>query len=198
MAWEGLTKAVDATRYSAGSPFDEILEGLFNYKCARTGQEFGNIASWGTDKVFVLDSASGLTLASWQNVAGTRMALSPPDYQLAQKQVANLIHQICMSYGCHFVMTAHPARETDPVNGGTRIYPDLPGKALGPNIGRYFTDVIFTDHNGPVFTWSTVSTQAALKTRNLGYKADLPPSFVPLVEAWKKRGGIISPEPVQM
>ncbi len=190
MPFEALTKQYDQGRF-ADSPLDKILSMMMGYKDERTGRLFGNIAEWGTGTCFVIDSLSGLSKASWQNVAGTRVALSPADYQLAQRQVENLINQLCMTFRCHCVVTAHAEREIDPISGGTKIMASLPGKALAPVIGRYFTDVILTQRNGKQFVWNTIEPGAALKARNAAYAADLPPTFAPLIEQWKKRGGLI-------
>jgi hypothetical protein len=192
MSFEALTKQYDPSRFTE-SPLDKILAMMMEYKDERSGNRYGNISSWSTGICFVIDSLSGLSKASWQNVAGTRVALSPADYQLAQRQVENLVNQLTLTFRCHVVVTAHAEKELDPVNGGMKIYPSLPGKALAPVIGRYFTDVILTQRNGRQFTWNTIEPGAALKARNVGYAADLPPSFVPLIEQWKKRGGIIEP-----
>jgi len=188
--YQALTNVYDADR-GKDAPLDKVLQSMMEFKDARMGSNFGNISSWGTGIVFVIDSLSGLSKASWQNVAGTRVALSPADYGLAQKQIENLLTQICTNFRCHVVVTAHAEKEMDPVFGGTKIMPSLPGKALAPVVGRYFTDVILTKWNGKDYVWDTADPAAELKARNLPRKADQPASFVPLIEAWKKRGGII-------
>ena len=190
MSFEALTKQYDPSRFS-DSPFDKILSMMMEFQDERTGKKYGNISNWGTGVCFVIDSLSGLAKASWQNVAGTRIAMSPSDYQLAQRQIENLINQLCMTFKCHIICTAHIEREIDPINGGTKIYPSLPGKALAPIIGRFFTDVVLGQRNSNKFSWNTVEPGAALKARNASYGADLPPSFVPLIEKWTSRGGII-------
>jgi hypothetical protein len=190
MSFEALTKQYDPKRFN-DSPFDKVLSNMMEFTDERTGRKFGNISTWGTGVCFVIDSLSGLAKASWQNVAGTRVAMSPADYQLAQRQIENLLNQLCMTFRCHVVVTAHSEREIDPINGGTKIYPSLPGKALAPIIGRFFTDVILTQRNGMKFSWNTVEPGAALKARNANYGADLPASFGPLVVNWAKRGGIL-------
>lgn len=190
--FEALTKSYDPER-GKDAPFDKILQSLMNFKDERTGKEFGNISNWGTGIALVVDSLSGLAKASWQNVAGTRVAMSPADYMLAQKQIENLLNQLCMTFRCHVVVTAHAEKEIDPVFGGSKIMPSLPGKALAPVIGRYFTDVLLTKWNGKDYVWDTADPAAELKARNLPRRADQLASFVPLLEAWKKRGGLIEP-----
>ena len=190
MSYEQITKTQDSKRFT-DSPWMKMLGGLMEFKCERTGQNFGNIATWGTDKVFVIDSLSGLTQASRQNVAGNRPALSPPDYGLAQRQIEGLINQLCTAFRCHFVLTAHAERELDPVMGGQKIMASTIGKALAPTLPRYFTDSILTKRTGAKFEWDTADTQAVLKARNVPISGNLPPSFIPLIGEWKKRGGII-------
>ncbi len=190
MTYESITRAPDNTRFK-DSPWMKMLSVIMEFKCERTGQNFGNIATWGTDKVFVVDSLSGLTLASRQNVAGNRPALAPPDYGLAQRQIEGLINQLCTAFRCHFVLIAHAERELDPVMGGQKIMASTIGKALAPTLPRYFTDSILTKRTGPKFEWDTADGQAVLKARNVPIAANLAPSFVPLLASWQKRGGII-------
>lgn len=190
MTFQGLCKQYDTERFKH-SPFDRVLAMMMGYEDERTGRKFGNISEWGTNICFVIDSLTGLSDASWQNVAGTRVALDKPDYMLAQIQVRNLVNQLCMTFRCHVVITAHAEMEVDPVNGGMKIYPSLPGKALAPIIGRFFTDAILTRRDAKGFRWDTAEPGAALKARNAAFNANLPPSFVPLIQSWKARGGII-------
>lgn len=194
MTFEAITKAHDNKRFN-NSPWMKMLTALMDFKDERTGRSFGNIATWGTDKVFVIDSLSGLTAASRQNVAGNRPALSPPDYGLAQRQIEGLINQICTAFRCHFVLTAHAERELDPVLGGQKIMASTIGKALAPVLPRYFTDNILTKRTGAKFEWDTADAQAVLKARNVPIGSTLAPSFVQVVEAWKKRGGIVESSP---
>jgi hypothetical protein len=65
------------------------------------------------------------------------------------------------------------------------------GKALAPTLPRYFTDNILTKRTGIKFEWDTADSQAVLKARNVAIGATLQPSFVQLIQAWQKRGGII-------
>lgn len=190
MTFEAITKTQDSKRFN-DSPWMKMLKLLMDFKDERTGKSFGNIATWGTDKVFVIDSLSGLTAASRQNVAGNRPALAPPDYGLAQRQIEGLINQICTAFRCHFVLTAHAERELDPVLGGQKIMASTIGKALAPVLPRYFTDNILTKRAGTKFEWDTADTQAVLKARNVPIGATLAPSFVQVIQAWQKRGGLI-------
>jgi Ni2+-binding GTPase involved in maturation of urease and hydrogenase len=194
-----IQKMHDMTR-DKRNQYYPILNALANFKDDRTGQVLGNVGTWGTDKCLVLDSLSGLTIAATKLAVGEKYAMTQPEFQIAMKTIENLVIQICTGFHCHAYMTSHAEKELDEVNGGLRIFPSTLGRKLGPVLGRYFTDVFMTKRiAGPKWVIDTAEAQADLKSRNFAYGAELPMSFVPAVEAWKKRGGIISPslpEPV--
>ena len=89
----------------------------------------------------------------------------------------------------HFVLIAHVERETDMVLGGTKLMASTLGRALAPKIPPMFSDVILTTRQGDKWNWDTANVTADLKTRNLAIRGDLPPSFGPIIEKWKARGG---------
>lgn len=188
-----LQKSNDLTRSQTNS-FMPIMQAMTNFKCDRTGQEFGNIATWGTDKVFVIDSLSGLAIAATKLAVGEKYALTMPEYQVLMKTIENTINLLCTAFQCHVVVTAHAEREIDEVNGGAKIMASVPGKKLAPVLPRYFTDVLLAKRANTKFFWDSADAQADLKARNAPISSDLPPSFVPLVKSWQSRGGIISPE----
>ncbi|MFM9673602.1 hypothetical protein, partial [Streptomyces galilaeus] len=92
-----------------------------------------------------------------------------------------------------FVLLSHVERETDPVVGGTKITVSTLGRALAPVIPSKFSDVILASRDGAKWAWNTANSLADLKTRNLPVQDGLPPSFGPIIEKWKSRGGRISP-----
>lgn len=187
-----IQKNHDMTRASTNR-YMPLLDALANFICARTGQVFGNVGLWGTDKCLVMDSLSGITIAATKLAVGEKYAMTQPEFQIAMKTIENLIIQICTGFNCHAVVTAHAERELDEVNGGVKLYPSTLGRKLAPLLGRFFTDVIMAKRLGTKFLWDTADTQADLKARNAPIAAELPPSFAPLIERWKSRGGIISP-----
>jgi hypothetical protein len=170
-----------------------LLEALMNFKCDRTGESFGNVSTWGTDKALVIDSLSGLTISATKLAVGEKYAMTQPEYQIAMKTIENLINQICTGFHCHAVVTAHMEREVDEVNGGVKIYASTIGRKLAPVLPRNFTDVLLAKRIGTKFVWDSADPQADLKSRNAPIQAELPPSFAPLVVRWKGRGGLINP-----
>lgn len=188
MTYDGLSKQQDPTR-SANNRFVPLLQGLMQFKDDRSGELFGNAGTWGTDRALVIDSFSGLCEAVMSMVVGMRPVVALPEYQVAQKQAYALIQQICYDFRCHFVLISHAERETDEVNGGSKIMAQGIGKKLAPQLPKIFDDVVLTVRNGTEFSWDTANSQAQLKTRNLAISAKLPPSFQPIIESWKRRGG---------
>lgn len=190
MSFEQMTKMIDPKR-GTDNRFYAMLEPMMEFHDERTGLYFGNAGLWGTGRALVFDSLSGLSKAAISLVAGTRPALGPSDYGMAQKPLEALINQLCTALRCHVAVIAHAEQETDPINGGTKITASSVGKALAPVIPRYFTDVIYSKRVGAEFFWDTADPRADLKARNCPISQKLPPSFAPLIAAWKKRGGII-------
>jgi hypothetical protein len=178
----------DRDRYING-PLDRIIGSMEKF-VDQNGRDWGNMGAWGTGVALVLDSLSGLTRAIWQNTTGKRALLDKPDYMLAQTQMEHLLAILC-GLRCHVVVTAHAEKEVDTLNGGMRITPVLPGKALAGKIGRDFDEVILAERNGIKFSWTNVREGALGKKRYLPYAADQTPAFGPLIEAWKKAGGVI-------
>lgn len=188
---DAIQKTHDMSR-SQRNQYIPFLNAMANFKCQRTGEVFGNVGKWGTDKCLVVDSMSGLTIAATKLAVGEKYALTQPEYQLVQKTIENLVNQLC-SFWCHVVLTAHPERELDEVNGGVKIYPSTAGRKLAPLVGRNFTDVFMTKWDGTKYVWDTQDPQADLKSRNMP-KGILTPGYGQIVTAWQKRGGIITPE----
>lgn len=187
-----LQKNHDLTRAQTNQ-YIPLLNGLMNFICDRTGEIFGNVSTWGTDKCLVIDSLSGLTIAATKLAVGEKYAMTQPEFQIAMKTIENLINQICTGFHCHSVVTAHIEREIDEVNGGAKVYASTLGRKLAPVLPRYFTDVLMAKRLGTKFIWDSADSQADLKSRNAPIASELPPSFAPLIGKWKSRGGVISP-----
>lgn len=184
----------DMTR-ATQNQFLPILASIMNFTCDRTGEEFGNVSTWGTGRVFVIDSLSGLTIAATKLAVGEKYALTQPEYGIIMKCIENLLAQICTTFRCHFVLISHAERELDEVNGGQRIGPSTIGRKLAPMLPRFFTDVLMAKRAGTKFLWDSADPQADLKARNFPIAADLPPSFAPAILQWQKRSGVIEADP---
>ena len=171
------------------NPFDPILQALMKFKCDRDGKEYGNAGDWGTDKVLVIDTLTGLTEAAKQYTVGTKYAWTQPEYQIVMGLIKNLINQIIQGFPCHFVMTAHLEREYDEVTGSSRIYSATIGKKLAPQIPIPFSDVVWAKSDGREWWWCTRDPSATLKAKFAERNEKIPASFVPLVAKWRALAG---------
>jgi hypothetical protein len=112
-----------------------------------------------------------------------------PDWMVSQNNLAGFINKLCADLDCHFVLTGHIEREKDEVDGSIKLMASTLGQKLAPKLPRYFDEVILAKHIGDDFLWSTSESNTDLKARMLPIANKLPPSFVPLIEAWKEAGG---------
>jgi len=169
--------------------FVEVIAALHNFKCARTGEEFGDIGDWGPDRAIVVDSLSGLNIMAMSLVVGSKPVKSMADWGIAMSNLEALIQKLCTDTRCHFILTAHLERSQDEITGGLTITASVLGKKLAPKIPRFFDDVINCQREGTVFTWSTAALNVDLKARNLPISDKLEPSFVPLINNWRAKAG---------
>jgi len=172
-----------------------ILEACANFTCARTGESFGNISTWGTDRALVIDSLSGLNIMAMNLVTGSKPVKDQKDWGMAMDNLERFVIKLCTDLDCHMVMTAHPEREIDPVTGATKLMLSTLGKKLPPLLPRYFDEVILTKNTGEEFYWATTDPQVDLKYRYLERGTKLPPTFTAVVEGWESKGGRICETP---
>ncbi len=177
-------QVVDRSQFRQMLDFINILK---NFKCQRTGKEFGDVTKWDSSRVLVVDSLSGLTMMMVNATIGTKVVVSLPDYGIIQTALERQINSLCMVLNCHFVMTAHVEREMDETTGAISLMASTLGKKLAPKLPRFFDDVIFVKRDGLTFFWSTASYGVDTKSRLLPIKDKLDPSFVPLIKAWKAK-----------
>lgn len=192
MSLEALAKMQDPKRMEHNE-FVNLLKALTNFPCDRTGQTFGPVDQWGPNRAIFIDSLTGMNSIVMSLVVGNKPMKSMADWGLAQDQLEKLLRQLTDGCKCHFILISHVERETDQVFGGVKVTVSTLGKSLAPKIPPMFSDVILSVREGSKFTWSTANALADLKTRNLAIADGLPPSFHPIIEKWKSRGGRISP-----
>lgn len=190
LSFESLAKLTDIKK-SKYTEFIQILTCLSNFTDERTGQSYGPVDLWGTNRVLVLDSLSGLSIAAMNLVTGSKPCKSMADWGVAQDNLGRLIDKLTSGLDCHFVLTAHLERETDEVTGGVQLMASTLGKKLAPKLPRFFSDVVHCVRDGAAFRWSTASMNVDLKARNLPISDKLPPTFATILENWKKQGGVV-------
>jgi hypothetical protein len=186
LPYEALTKMIDPYRNRYDGYF-KILECLNNYVDQRTGESFGPVDSWGTDRVLVIDGLSGINRAAMQLVVGGRATRSKPDWGQAQFYVEELLQGLTNGCRCHVILIGHIEREIDELLGGQKITVSTLGQKLSPKIPQMFSDVILSKRDGNKFIWSTADVGVDLKSRNLPLSANLPPDFGAIHARWLSR-----------
>jgi hypothetical protein len=192
LTFENLTKVSDGNR-SKFEGFLQVITACNDFVCDCHGQHFGDVSQWGTDRALVVDSLSGISDMAMAHTVGGKPVRSQADWGVAQNMIRMLLMPLTTATQCTFVLIGHLAREYNEVTGGTTITVSTLGQKLAPDIPRMFSDVINTVRVGSDFTWDTSSAQMAVKGRNVGIAAKLPPSFVPLIKEWLRKGGRVVP-----
>jgi hypothetical protein len=171
--------------------FVTLLRALADFPDDRSGKNFGSVDSWGPDRCLAMDSLTGVNPIAMSLVVGGKPVKSQADWGIAMDQIEKLVRQLTDGCRCHFVLTAHVEREIDQVFGGIKVTVSTLGSKLAPKIPPMFSDVILSYREGTKFLWSTANPLADLKARNLPLADGMQPSFVPIFEKWKSRGGKI-------
>lgn len=188
LSYEALCKSVDPNR-SKNNPWLAVLMALADFPDDRTGKKYGNIGTWGTDRILVNDSLSESANACFRMQIGNKTTASMPDYQVAQGNLLGWIRYLTQSLQCTFVLTAHVQKQTNELTGVTQIMTKAIGKALGDEFPGLFSDVIYTVREGSNFYWDTMAANVDLKTRNLPIASKQQPNFGAIMDKWQSRGG---------
>lgn len=185
-SYETLAKSSDLNRHTHNL-FISVMRAMADFPDDRTGQKFGPVDGWAPGRAVVIDGLTGLSNAAMSMVVGARPTRGPGDYGVAQNQLAGFLRLCCDHLKCWFVLIAHIERETDLVQGGSKITVSTLGKALPPIIPPMFSDVILTVREGTKWTWSTATANADTKARNVPWAEGIPADFRHLYATWAKR-----------
>lgn len=192
LSYENLTKYQDGNKRD-NNKFLDIITACNSFVCDCHGTKFGDVSSWGTDRALVIDGLSGLSDMAMALVVGNKPVRSMPDWGVAQNTLKMFLGPLTTQVKATVVMIAHIDREKDEITGGTSIMVKTLGSKLAPDIPRMFSDCIRARREGSKFVWDTADSQSTVVGRHLDIASSLEPSFVPLIERWKKNGGVITP-----
>ena len=182
----------DTTRNKNYNQFSVILRSLENF-IDNTGKSWGNIASWNTDRCFVLDGLTSTGEMAMDLFCGRRPLYDKPDYMIAQQAVLNLIKFLTCQVRCPVVVVGHlDGGQEDAMGRGGKGNVMAPGRKLAPQLPRLFDDMPFAYRETDKFYWSTAKFGIMSKGRNLPIKDAMAPDFGAIVESWKRAGGVIA------
>lgn len=192
MNYDSLTKS-PASDKAENQQYIGLISQLGNF-IDEAGKSWGPVDSWKTDRAICIDGLTGLCRMAVRNTVGTKMTMAPPEYGVAQNLVENLILALC-NIECHFVLISHVERETDQITGGSHVTLSAIGRALAPKLPPMFGEVVYAKYENKAYWWSTDHSGVDTKARLLPRHHLIPPSFVPLINTWKERGGKVEVTP---
>lgn len=187
MSYKDLSELKQGIGKAKMQQMSKLLNTIDNFVDDRTGKAFGSVFSWGPGRAFTLDSLSGLNTIAMQHTVGFKPSPHQGEWGIMMSLEENIllnIHSECKAFFC---LTAHLDKEPDELTGTTKIMASALGRKLAPKIPRHFSEVVLATRNLQGFHWSTMSSEADLKNRALPASKDILPSFVPIVEAYRRR-----------
>jgi hypothetical protein len=188
MSYKDLSELKSGIGKDGMKQLPKFINNLETFYDERTGQSYGDVTTWGPNRVLAIDSLSGISLIALQHTVGFKPSPHQGEWGIAMSAVEMLILKLSSDLQCFFVLTAHIEKEPDEITGMAKVAVSTLGRKLAPKIPRFFSEVIRTrkDPSGR-FLWSTLDGEADLKNRALPSSATIEQSFVPIVEAYRKR-----------
>lgn len=170
--------------------FIHFLSACANFIDHRTGIEYGPIDAFREDCAFAVDGLSGINVMAMDMMIGGKPTAHQGEWGVAMNMEEKLVLKLTSDLKCFFVLTAHIEKEPDLVTGIPITMVGALGRKLAPKLPRTFSDVILSVKEGNKFTWSTAAIGVDLKSRSLPIADGLPPTFVPIVETWRRRNAM--------
>jgi hypothetical protein len=161
---------------------------LQDFKDERTGRSFGDVTTWGSDRLLAIDSLSGLSLITLQYTVGFKPNPHQGEWGTAMGAIENLLLKMTSDCKCFFLLTAHLEKEPDEITGMAKVGVSTLGKKLAPKIPRFFSEVIRARKDAAgKFLWATQDSEADLKNRALPSSSSIVQDFGPVIEAFRRR-----------
>lgn len=171
--------------------FFDVLSACNNFIDERTGEEYGDVMEWGTDRVLVLDSLTGVVKMIRGLAVGAKPALTWPEFDTVQKNIQQFIDLLCYGLRCHFIVNAHIEISRDELSGGNVIMASTIGNKLSPVIHVPFDNAILSLREGDQFAWTVGGADAMTKAIHFPLTDNYPQDYKRIVDDWKDKGGII-------
>lgn len=145
--WQGSNVAV-----SKAIAFSKGMSMLGRWIDPETNENLGSITTWGPDTIVVIDSLSFMAKAAMNQTLAlnNRLSSGPEqrDWGLAQGSVENALAWLYSpAVKCNVIVIAHIDYIAD-ANGVNQGYPKSLGKALSPQIPRYFNTMLLVKETG--------------------------------------------------
>lgn len=186
-SYEQLCKMKQGINKKKYAQWVDFVTALSSFTDDRTGENFGDVDTWGPERVLVLDGLKGMATMSRDLMIGAKPVCTQGEYGVAMDNLERFVQHLTMSTRCQFVLISHVDMLVDEIQGGMKIHPQALGKKLGPKLPSLFSEVILAERMKTTFTWSTAATNAIVKGRSLPIQDGLEPSFKLLHQLWSKK-----------
>jgi hypothetical protein len=188
MSYKDISELKSGIGKDSMKQFPKLLANLENFHDERTGQKFGDVTSWDSNRCLAIDSLSGISLIALQHTVGFKPSPHQGEWGIAMSAVEMLILKLSSDCNCFFALTAHIEKEPDEITGMAKVAVSTLGRKLAPKIPRFFSEVIRARKDaGGKFLWSTQDGEADLKNRALPSSGSIPQDFGPIIEAYRRR-----------
>lgn len=167
----------------------DFLSSMANLKCQRCNKSFGPADQLQpyNEWALVNDSLSSISLMALNVLIGTKPAVHQGEWGIAMGNLERYINKFCYDIPSMAVMMCHAERESEEVSGGVINMAATLGRKLAPKIPRAFSDVLMATREGSKFTWSNITSNYLLKSRNFPFASGMAPDFGPAVTAWREK-----------
>jgi hypothetical protein len=133
--------------------FPKALALLQKWKDSETGEDFGSVNSWGTNRVLVVDSLSFLGMAALDYVLAKNGRGGDQPHQGDWGEAMRMLEQTLQiiystEVKCNVVMNSHITYQQVEGTGLTKGLPMGLGSQLPPKIGRYFNMMLISKSRG--------------------------------------------------
>lgn len=178
----------------SGSDYTQLIQflNLCNNFIDQRGEQFGDVSTWGTNRLLWIDGLTGLNYMSRRLKVGIKPTLTQPEWGICMSMLKDVLDTLVTGLFCHLVVVAHVEREVDEVTGASRVMVSTLGRKLAPIIPTNFGDVVLAKKLNDGFWWSTAEPDTDLKPCYLPLSSKIPASFSPLLDEWKRRGGVLT------
>ena len=177
---QGIDKAGHRQMYA-------LLAALQNFKCARTGEEFGSADTWPDTYGVVFDSLTGLNKIARDTTVGAKPTMHQGEWGIAMSMEENFIRKFVAGIKGPRVMIGHLDMNKDEVLGRMTLQISLLGNKLAPHIPHLFSDCLLAYNETGNFYWSNQDDRVTLKSRNLSLGGKIKPDFGPLLDRYLAR-----------
>lgn len=172
----------------------EFLYSLYDFRCDRCGQSFGDVTTWGHDRALVVDGMSGINTMAIQSICGAATTRDKSQWGAAmESELAVFGRKLTYDTKCLYVLIGHTRRVFNEDAAQKLLVPDVIGQANLSQWTKAFNDVVlakrYIDQGQPRWFWDTATTDADVKARNVPVDPWLAPDFGPLLNNWRAKFG---------